>query len=235
MKNNMKTEPKSKAIKSLDVPLAPAAAGANETSTEKLTLVLGTEEVPNNDVESYNDAAAQEKAWKKIKDDKKPKIQNGALGKLYEYNTDHPDAPLKTVCVVDSTGAACNVSLKDTYGNVAHDPTKVTKGLAALGQIDPNKFVAEKVVISFDTSVFYDEKGNLRVDFYTDVMESMSLLALQHDVRSPFSSAKVVTVKEGFAEKRWQVFTEAQQERVTELFPATVSLTPLAPEKTPKA
>lgn len=234
--NNMKTTlPKSKSITSVDVPLAPASAEATSKAPDKITLNLGSKDEPNSDVKVYNHAAQQEKAWKKIKDESKPKVQVDALTKLYEHNTDNPDHPVKTVCVVDSTGAACNVTLKDTYGAANHDPVKVTAGLRELGKTDPNKFVAEKVVIGFDTKVFYGEDGSLNTELYTAMMEAIGDVALEHSVPSPFSSTKVVSVKEGFADLRWTAFTEAQQERVSELFPATVSLTPLAPEKTAKA
>jgi hypothetical protein len=230
MKNNMKQKPKP--IKSVDVPLAPAHAVV-ETSA-KITLTLGTREVPNSDVKDYNHAAAQEKAWKIIKDDKKPLVEAPALTRLYDHNTLNPFEPVKTVCVVDSSGAACNVTLKDTYGAAAHDPERVTAGLAGLGQVDPNKFVAEKIVVGFNTSVFYDDKGVFRKALYIAMMEAVDDVALTHGVQSPFSSTKVVTVKDGFAEERWKVFTEAQQPAVSKLFPATVSLTPLAPTKKPK-
>lgn len=233
--NNMKKNEAPKALKSLNVELAPAAAEATSSAPDKLTVVLGTEEVPNSDVKDYNHAAAQEKAWKKIKEDKKPKLEDSALTKLYSHNTENPDSAVKTVCLVDSTGAACNVSLKDTYDKAQHDPEKVTNGLFSLGQKDPNKFVAEKVVIGFDTSVFYDENGNLRKEFYHAMLEAIRDVAEEHGLPSPFSSMKVVTVKPGFAETRWKVFTEEQQPQVSKLFPATVSLTPLAPEKKPKA
>lgn len=234
--NNMKTTlPKSKSITSVDVPLAPASAEATSKAPDKLTVNLGSKEVPSTEVKDYNHAAAQEKAWKKIKADANPKLSATALERLYWHNTDNPDRPVKTVCLVDSTGAACNVTLKDTYGAANHDPVKVTAGLRELGKTDPNKFVAEKVVIGFDTKVFYGEDGSLNTELYTAMMEAIGDVALEHSVPSPFSSTKVVSVKEGFADLRWTAFTEAQQERVSELFPATVSLTPLASEKKAKA
>lgn len=233
MKSNKAAAPKQ--IKSIDIPLAPATAEATKENNDKLTISLGTEEVPNKDVQTYNHAAAQEKAWKKIKDESRPKLERLALEKLYSHNTENPDGAAKTVCISDSTGAALNVSLKDTYDKAQHNPDVVTKGLLALGKTDPNKFVAEKVVIGFDTSVFYDENGALRKEFYLAVMESLQAVADEHGVASPFSSSKVVTVKPGFGDLRWREFTEAQQARVTELFPATVSITPLAPEKKAKA
>ena len=233
MKNIKATTPKS--IKSLDVPLAPATAEATNAAPDKITVNLGSEEVPSTEVKDYNHAAAQEKAWKKLKDDANPKLTDKALERLYGHNTDNPDRPVKTVCLVDSTGAALNVSLKDTYAKAQYDPEKVSAGLLALGQRDPNKFVAEKVIIGFDTSVFYDEQGNLRKELYIAMMEAIQDVAAEHGVASPFSSSKVVTVKPGFSETRWTMFTEEQQAQVTKLFPAQVSLTPLAPEKKPKA
>lgn len=233
---NMKTKQSApKQIKTINVPLAPATAEATKEAIDKLQVVLGTEEVPNKEVQTYNHAAAQEKAWKKIKDEAKPKLEQTALDKLFSHNTDLPDHPVKTVCLTDSTGASLNVSLKDTYENAQHNPEVVTKGLLALGKTDPNKFVAEKVIIGFDTAVFYDANGALRTDFYLAVMNSLQDIAAEHGVNSPFSSSKVVTVKPGFAELRWKEFTEQQQPQVSKLFPATVSLTPIAPEKKPKS
>ncbi|MGV0949246.1 MAG: hypothetical protein ACOYB3_01145 [Azonexus sp.] len=233
MKNTKAVTPKP--LASIDVPLAPATAEATSAAPDKLTVILGSEEVPSTDVKDYNHASAQEKAWKKIKDEANPKLAAKALTRLYEHNTENPDSPVKTVCLVDTTGAACNVSLKDTYDKAQHDPEKVSNGLLALGQRDPNKFVAEKVIIGFDTSVFYDDQGKLRKELYVAMMEAIQDVAAEHQVASPFSSSKVVTVKPGFAETRWKVFTEQQQEQVSKLFPAQVSLTPLAPEKKPKA
>lgn len=233
MKNTKAIAPKP--LKSLDVPLAPATVEAVNSAPDKLTITIGSEEVPSSEVKDYNHAAAQEKAWKKLKDDANPKLAAKALTHLYEHNTGNPDSPVKTVCLVDSTGAALNVSLKDTYDKAQHDPEKVSSGLLALGQRDPNKFVAEKVIIGFDTSVFYDENGNLRKELYVAMMEAIQDVAAAHGAVSPFSSSKVVTVKPGFAETRWKVFTEQQQEQVSKLFPAQVSLTPLAPEKKAKA
>ena len=231
MKNTKQTP---KEIKPLNVPLAPVAAATTKEVSDKLTVNLGSESEPSTDVKDYNHAAALEKAWKKVKEDIKPKLESLALTRLYERNTDDPVNPVKTVCLVDTTGAACNVTLKDTYSNVQHDPERIIDGLCSLGQLDPNKFVAEKVVIGFDTGVFYDENGGLRKEFYTAMMEAIQDVADEHGLASPFSSSKVVTVKPGFATMRWKAFAEAQQAQVSKLFPATVSLTPLASEKKAK-
>ena len=232
--NNTKV-PTPKPLKSIDVPLAPASTGATSAAPDKLTVKLGSKALPSTEVRDYNHAAAQEKAWKKLKDAANPKLAAVALERLYEHNTGNPASPIKTVCLVDSTFAALNVSLKDTYDKTQHDPKEVSAGLLALGQRDLNKFVAEKVVVKFDTGIFHDEQGNLRTALYLAMMEAIQDVAADHGVASPFSSSKVVTVKPGFADLRWTEFTEAQQEQVTKLFPATVSLTPLAPEKAAKA
>jgi hypothetical protein len=224
MKNN--TSVKSKAIKSVNVELAPAAtAAAAGSAVDKFVHTLSSEVV-----KTYNHAAAQMKAWEKVVKDNRPLVEDPALHCLYGHNSANPESAVKTVRVVDASGSVCNVTLADTYGKAGLDPEKVTTALRQLGKLDPNEFVAEKVVIGFDTSVFYDEKGNLRKALYEAVMVSLAATAELHGVPSPFSSHKVVTVKDGFAEKRWSAFTEEQQETVTDLFPAQVRLTPQAQE-----
>lgn len=231
MNDNMKSTKMNapKPLKSLNVETSPAIKAPGDTAPEKVTF-----ELPGSEVKDYNHAAAQEKAWKKIKEEKKPSLESDALEVLYDHNTQNQDNPVKTVCLVDSTGAACNVSLRDTYDKTNHDPEQVIKGLFELGQNDPNKFVAEKLVIGFDTDFFYDESGNLRREFYHEMLAACRDVAERHGLPSPLHSTKAVTVKPGFSELRWKVFTKDQQPRVSRLFPATVSLTPLAPEKKPK-
>lgn len=214
------------------IEVAPAEVPAK--AADKLTLTLGTPEAPSTLVKDYNHAAAQEKAWKKVKEEKKPGLEQAALDYLYAHNVENPTEAAKTVCVVDGSKSACNVTLKDTYENVAHDPDVVTKALWALGINDVNTLVAEKLVIGFDTTVFYDEKGALRKQFYTDMLAAIREVADQHGIPSPMSSHKVVNVKPGFGDKRWTLFSEGQQARVTEVFKPTISAMPVAPAKTAK-
>lgn len=221
----MKTQVKS--IKSVGVPIALALSPSSKEAPSKITFKLEGSTV----VQEYNHAVAQEKAWDKVKEETKPLLQVEALAELYAYNTANSETPVKTVCLVDDTGSQCNVTIKDTYGKTNLDPDTVIDGLVNLGYMDANKFVFEKVAVSFDTGVFYNANGSLNKEFYMEMLEACESIASSHGLPSPFSSKKVVSVKPGFAEKRWKDFTKDQQLKVSALFPAQVSITPIAPEK----
>lgn len=238
MSMNMKkpTKPaKQVELNSIDLPLSAPADQKSDKSVEKLSVIIGSEEDPSTDVKEYNHAAAQEKAWAKIMEVKKPKLTARALEAMYAHNTEHPAEAVKTVCLSDSTGAACNVSLKDTYAKASHDPAEAIAALRLLGKADPNQYIAERVVVGFDTSIFYNEDGSIKRSLYLDMMNAIQAVATNYGVESPFTSKKVVSTKPDFGDKRWTDFTEEQQPMVTKSFPATVSVTPIAPEKHPKA
>lgn len=217
---------KQRPLKKLDIPVAPAESDTN-SEVKVISLALDGDAV-----NLYNDADAQTKAWEKEKEKHRPAVEQAALNRLYEFNCGSPDSCVKSVRVTDETGKTCLVSLADTYGKAQLDPKKLLPVLAAMGQADPNALVAEKVRISFDSKVFFDADGNLRKEFYVAVLGAMRDLAVEHGVTNPFSSEKVVSPVDGFAEKRWEVFTVEQQPAVSRLFPATVTLKPAA--DTPK-
>jgi hypothetical protein len=223
-----KSVAKVKPLKRLNVPVAPEAA----EEADKIAVV--TLRINGEAVRDYVEADAQVKAWEKIKGEKRPDVQDAGLVELYRYNCATSHSPVKTVKVVDGTGSACNVTLADTYGKAQLDPTTVITQLAGLGKTDPNVFVAEKVAIKFDTSVFYDADGNLRENFYVDVLKAMFTISEKYGVNSPFISTTVVSPKDGLAEKRWSEFKVEQQAAVSKVFPATVTLKPVAPAANPE-
>lgn len=221
---------KPKALKKLNVPVAPDADEA--AGSEKSAVIIL--EVPGDAVALYNDADSQVKAWEKEKTDKRPSVSAAGVGELYRHNCAAPAKAVKTVRVVDSTGAACTVTISDTYGKAQLDPVVLTQKLANLGKADINAFVAEKLVLGFDSSVFYDEAGNLLVDAYIDFLETTAAFAARYGLKNPFSSKKVVSPLDGFAETRWSEFKVEQQPVVTQIFPATVTLKPVAEVKKPE-
>lgn len=210
-------------LKKCSVPVAPAEP--EETTAAATVIKLSLE---GDAVALYNDASAQAKAWDDEKKKYRPAVEQAALNRLYEFNCGAPESCVKTVRVTDGTGSACNVSLSDTYGKAELNPKIVMSQLALLGKADPNVFIAEKVKIAFNTDVFYDAQGELRQEFYLDVLHTMAAIAKEHGVANPFSSDKVISPVDGFAEKRWSEFKLEQQPAVSGLFPATVTIKPMA-------
>lgn len=223
-----KTASKVKPLKKLNVSVAPEAPEEADKAKVILLTLTGT------DVCAYVEADAQVKAWEKIMAEKRPNVRDAGLVELYRHNCESPEHPVKTVKVVDETGTACNVTIADTYGKAQLDPASLTPQLLRMGKTDPNVFISEKVAIKFDTSIFYDAEGNLREAFYLDVLTSMGLISRDHGVQNPFSSKIVVSPNDGFAEKRWSEFKVEQQDAVSKMFPATVTLKPVAPVTEPK-
>lgn len=223
MKKQLLKPPTVKAIKTLDVPLTSVALDALAEKLSKVTLVM-----PGEAVLTYNEAASQEKAWKKIKEDKRPDVEEKALAALFEHNTSGHQ-PVKTVAVQDSTGATCNVTMQDKYSDV--DAIKVRSALALLGKTDPNVFVEEKLVVQFDTKAFYNAEGDLLSDYYQDMLAAIQDVAIKHGRPCPLAAGKVTAVKDDFGTLRWTEFSGEQQGQVSLLFPTTVTLTPVAPKK----
>lgn len=231
MKDNMKTTklPKNQMVPlaSLNVPLAPAEAPAEESSTI-LEVTM-----PGADVTAYNRQAKAEKAAKTAKDKARPTVETFALDELFIYNTENPEAPKTTVRVTDDEKSKANVSFKNAYGTLP-DVTAVLASLRLLGVKDPNQFVEKKVVIGFDTSIFYDAEGKLKVEFYTAMMNAIQDCAWAHDEKSPFTSNEVLAVKPNFHQDRWTICaTGTANERadvqayLRKTFKNTVSITPV--------
>jgi len=223
-----KVPAKVKPLKKLDLPVAPDTA---EESEQAKVIVLN---LPGESVADYNDADGRVKAWEKQKKEKRPMVETAGVNELYRHNCQAPENAVKTVRVVDSTGAACTVTVSDTYDKAQLDPVELTPKLVRLGKTDPNVFVAEKIVLDFDSSVFFDADGELRQEAYVDFLETTTAFAARHGLKNPFSSKKVVSPVDGFAEKRWSEFKVEQQAAVSQIFPATVTLKPVAPVKKPE-
>ena len=216
-------------LENLNVPLAPAESPAGKSSTCLEVHVPGT------GVTIYNRQAKAEKDAKKAKDAARPAIEEYALERLFVHNTASPGALKTTVKLGDDEGSQVNVSFKNVYGALP-DVTTVLRRLRELGVRDPNKFVEKKVVIGFDTSVFYDEvDGSLKLELYTAMMNAIQDVAASYMVKSPFTSNEVLSVKPNFHEDRWTIGAGGTpeeradvQEYIRKTFKNTVSLTPVA-------
>lgn len=212
--------PKMVALQTLDVPVAPAAP---EADASKAKFVYCT--VPGNSVTEFVVQSKAEKEAKKLKDDSKKLFSSDAVEALFTHNIANVENPLTTVKVTDEKGGCCNVSFKDQYSDL--DYSKTLAILQKLGVRDPNKFVAEHLVIGFDTSVFYGD-GGLRQKLYEEMLEAIAEVANRHGVASPFSSTKVLRVKDNFHKDRWTIGNNTDdQDALTKAVPNTTSFTPV--------
>ena len=220
---------KPKKLETLDIPVIESEAKPKGGS-DKLVVSLAEDSILATAVQAYNQADLQEKKWKKVKTETRPLIEEVALDTLYSNNCEDGAKTVKTVRIVDATGSAVNVTLKDTYGNLALDKKVAIDLLTKLRKSDPNEYLQEKVKVEFDSSVFYESDGTFRTDFYMDFIQAVAEVAKSHEVKSPISSSKYVAVKSDFATRRWTDFRDSDQAELSTVFAPTVSLTPVAPE-----
>jgi hypothetical protein len=208
-------------LQTLDVPVIPAAPEADKS---KSTFVHFR--VDGTDVTEFSKQAKAEKAAKKAKDDAKASFDKEALLALFQHNVANPADPKTTVKVTDDGTGCVNVSFKNQYSDLPY--TETLQILAQLGVRNVNKFVAEHLVVGFDTSVFYGEGGLLNAELFTDMVAAIQEVAAQHEVRSPISSTKVLRVKEDFHKERWTIGNnETDQETLSGTIKNVTSFTPV--------
>jgi hypothetical protein len=216
-------------LASTGVPLAPPEVSPEVNKTCLEISIHGDA------VTRYNKHAKDEKEAKKAKDKARPEVEVEALDELFKFNVENPKNVKTTIKVTDDEGAKANVSFKNAYAPLS-DVQEVLNKLRTLGVSDPNRFVQKKVVIGFDTDVFYDKlDGSLKLDLYLAMMNAIQDVAANHGVPSPFTSHEVLTVKDSFHEDRWNIGANESPENradaqawLRETFKNTVSITPVA-------
>jgi hypothetical protein len=221
---NMKSTKKpvgSVPLQTLDVPVIPAAPEADKSKSNFVHF-----KVDGTDVTEFAKQSKAEKAAKKLKDDAKAKFAQEAILALFAHNVANPTDPKTSVKVTDDATGVCNVSFKDQYGDLPYTETLAV--LSRLGVRNPNKFVAEHLVVGFDTSVFYGEGGMLNVELFTEMVEAIQEVAARHEVKSPINSTKVLRVQPDFHKERWTIGSdEFHQVDLSETVKNTTSFTPV--------
>ena len=178
-------------------------------------------------VSEYNEAVRLIKSSEAIKEKLAPEIKKAALAHLYQFNSEHPTAPITTVAVKDAKGAGANVSFKNAYA--AELDEKVA--LAVLEQVgcpDPNLYLAESLRITFDGSVFVDENGDTRLAYYKAMQSAIQVVADKFKLANPLATRKVISLRPAFHEGRFAMWPEvAAQEQLSKAIPNQISVTPI--------
>ena len=208
-------------LQTLDVPVLPAAPEADKSKSNFVHF-----KVDGTSVTEFSKQAKCEKAAKKAKDESKALFDKEALLALFQHNVTNPTDPKTTVKVTDEGDGCVNVSFKNQYSDLPYTETLAL--LTKLGVRNVNKFVAEHLVVGFDSSVFYGEGGLLNTELYTEMVEAIQEVAARHSVACPLSSTKVLRVKPDFHAERWTIGNnETDQETLSETIKNTVSFTPV--------
>jgi len=185
-------------LETLDVPVIAAAPEADKGQSEFVHL-----KIDGTFVTEFSQQSKAEKAAKTAKEKAKLMFADEAKMALFDHNVANPTSPATTVKLTDDGSGVCNYSFKNQYSDL--DYTETLKVLTHLGVRNPNKFVAEHLVIGFDTSIFYGDGGMLRKELFTEMVEAIQEVANRHEVSSPISSTKVLRVKADFHAERWTI------------------------------
>lgn len=209
-------------LQTLDVPVLPAAPEADKSKSNFVHF-----KVDGTAVTEFSTQAKAEKAAKKAKDEAKALFDQGALHALFQHNVTNPTDPKTTVKVTDEGTGCVNVSFKNQYPDLPYTETLAI--LTKLGVRNVNKYVAEHLVVGFDSSVFYSGDGGLlNTELYTEMVEAIQEVATRHNVACPISSTKVLRVKPDFHAERWTIGNnENDQTALSEVVKNTVSFTPV--------
>lgn len=223
MKNTKRSvKPASVSIASSGVPLCPMSTPPESDSKCLESHVVGDA------VTRYNRHAQEEKDAKANKEKVREELQDIALETLFDYNTQNPDGYKSTIKLTDEEDSSLNVSFKNVYLPITNEKKVLS---ALVGVKDPNDFIQRKVVVGFDTSVFYNEDGSLNKELYMDMMRAIEDTAARHGVKSPFSSSEVTTVRPTFHADRWKIYADPAlpvdiQYAIFNACPNSVSFTP---------
>jgi hypothetical protein len=196
--------------------------------------------IKSDDVVRFNGAVSDVKDAQAIVDELRIKILGQGVPFLYGHNITHPGATVKTVEVIDKTGAAVRLTSQAKYS--AANPDAAEALFENLGlkhpeaKIDINNFVQEAVTASFDSKIFNDAEGRFNEKVYSAYAAAVlkvtnDLIAkgvLQTGTVSPLKTTKKVLPLESFDDKRWTTFPDVRdQESIREVLPNTITLTPV--------
>jgi hypothetical protein len=177
-------------------------------------------QIDNNWVSRY---IAAKKALKEAEDDIKalePDIKLEAARYVLGQNAKAGSADLKSVKLIDKTGAAVRVTLADQYPELNRtEAEQLFEGWS----LDVNDYVIETIKAAFDSKVFVqgDEFSQVVYDQFSTAIASV---ATKLHVPNPLSCKTIVRLKPSFNEKRFQIFTPASQLSIYAALPNKTSI-----------
>jgi len=161
----------------------------------------------------------------------RPFVLDEALPAIYAHNCD-PNclAPVTSVKIEDAKEELACVQFQNRYSAIDPEPAETFFEEAG---VDINKYVAETLVASFDSTIFTDADGNFNKKVYDKfrlAIESVARdLKLQDKdglLRVPLSVRRVVKPRPAFHELRFKDFDQEQQVQITEVLPNTTAIKP---------